>query len=558
MKKLLAILLSVLMLCTFIPFAAVSAADEATIEIYVEETELNAGDEFEVTVNLLNIPEPGLIGALVELDYDHDVMDLVWNWDEDEEDYLPAIEVGSKYNASSNKYISFGPQGTCLVNYMRSTATEKQVRYEEHFFTATFKIKDDAVSGNYTIGILDYSPKNMVSYGIVATNFAIEAATFTVNGTEPVCEHKYTNECDKVCALCGEETRPEAEHTYFYACDQYCQLCGEKTNPSAKHNVIHVEAVEATCAVPGNVEYWYCDACNCAWLDSMLQQMTNLMNVKVFKDHEVDNECDTDCNVCGAIIEPWHVREYGCSDVCSACGAQVEPHYPHLFEYACTTNCADCGIANPDVVDHDFVDGYCSVCGEMDAGFCIHEYWYPCDQYCMHCGELTNPDATHVYDDDADLECNSCGAIREIDITINVLIHTGVSVCADVNGLAFSFAVNVSGATVENFNEFVSGSIKGDYPLVSMGAIVSNAEGAQLDLDNVDGNVIKNVNAKLLMDADGTDGQITFAVRIIDIPNVGKNIAISAHPYFVYELDGVEYIAYGDVVSATYNNVANG
>ena len=163
MKKLLAILLSVLMLCTMIPFATVSAADEATIQIYVEETELNAGDEFQVTVNLLDIPEPGLIGALVELDYDHDAMDLVWNWDEDEEDYLPAIEVGSKYNASSNKYIKCGPQGTCLVNYMRETAKETQVRYEEHFYTATFVIKDDAISGDYTITVKDDSPKNMVS-----------------------------------------------------------------------------------------------------------------------------------------------------------------------------------------------------------------------------------------------------------------------------------------------------------------------------------------------------------------------------------------------------------
>ena len=559
MKKLLAILLSVLMLCTMIPFATVSAADEATIQVYVEETELNAGDEFEVTVNLLNIPEPGLIAALVQLDWDEDALEIVTYYDEDEEDYFNMIEVGDKYNASSGKYMSFGPAGTCNLTYKRPTAKENQTRYEEHFFTATFKVKDDAVSGDYTITLKGYNPKNFVRYGNLATDFAIEAATFTVNGTEPVCEHKYTYECDKICALCGEETRPEAEHTYFYACDQYCQECGEKTNPRADHNIIHAEAKPATCTELGNIEYWYCEHCDAAWLDEDLYLFTSLMAVRIPYAHEFTDDCDADCNICGLILEqPLHERAFACSTECSACGAAIEPTVPHDFEYPCSASCSYCGIANPDVVDHNFVDGYCSVCGEMDAGFCIHEYWYPCDQYCMYCGELTNPDATHVYDDDDDLECNSCGAIREIDITINVLIHTGISACADVDGLAFSFAVNVSTANVQNLNEFVSGSIKGDYPLLRMGAVVSNVEGAQLDLDSVDGKVIKDVNAKLLMDADGTDGQIAFAVRIKNIPNVGKGIAISAHPYFVYEMDGVEYVAYGDVVSGTYNNALNG
>ena len=128
MKKLLAVLLSALMLCAMIPFtaAAVTAADEPTIELIASAEEVNAGDEFEVEVNLLNLADTaGLISALVEIGFDSDVFELVTYFDEDEEMWLPSIEVGSKYNASSNKYIMFGQiyedtgiMKNCLVKYM--------------------------------------------------------------------------------------------------------------------------------------------------------------------------------------------------------------------------------------------------------------------------------------------------------------------------------------------------------------------------------------------------------------------------------------------------------
>ena len=82
MKKLLAILLSALLLCTMIPFATVSAADEPTI--VVSTLEANAGDEIQVEVKLLN--NPGVIAATVEILYDKNVMELLTYYDEDEED----------------------------------------------------------------------------------------------------------------------------------------------------------------------------------------------------------------------------------------------------------------------------------------------------------------------------------------------------------------------------------------------------------------------------------------------------------------------------------------
>ena len=186
MKKLLAILLSALMLCAMIPFATVAAEDAVTVEVVIEDEEINAGDEIEVTVNLLGLEDTaGLIYALVKIDYDPAVFELVTTFDEDEEVWLPPIEVGSKYNASSNKYITFGQidnetgkMENCLVKYTRSTASASQVRREEHFYTVTFKVKDDAVSGNYKFNVADNA--QLIYHGSVNASFSVENTSMSM------------------------------------------------------------------------------------------------------------------------------------------------------------------------------------------------------------------------------------------------------------------------------------------------------------------------------------------------------------------------------------------
>ena len=160
MKKFIAILLSALLLCAMIPFTTVAAADVINIELVAEETEVNAGDELVVEVLLNDIPSPGLIGALIEVEFDNDVFELVTSFDEDEEAWVAPIEVSSKYNASSNKYIMFSPideetgaMDRCLVKYMRATASATQTRKEASFYTVTFTVKDDAISGTYTLKV---------------------------------------------------------------------------------------------------------------------------------------------------------------------------------------------------------------------------------------------------------------------------------------------------------------------------------------------------------------------------------------------------------------------
>ena len=289
MKKLLAILTSALLLCTMIPFATVSATEITEPTIWVSTLEANAGDEIQVEVKLLN--NPGVIAATVEILYDHDVMELVTYYDEDEEMWLPQIEVGATYNASSNKYITFGPideetgvAKKCVVSYIRGTA--KSNCDNEDFFTATFKIKDDAISGTYPLA-LQVDPDDFFTLNFEPVEFDVAVGEITVIGADP------------------EPDVPACEHEYFTPCEQYCMHCGELTNPDASHNVVHAAAKAPTCAENGNLEHWYCDVCGAAWLDADCSKNTNLKAVKLpaTGEHTYDDEYDADCNVCGDIRE---------------------------------------------------------------------------------------------------------------------------------------------------------------------------------------------------------------------------------------------------------------
>ena len=320
MKKLLAILLSALLLCAMIPFATVSAADEPTI--VVSTLEANAGDEIQVEVKLLN--NPGVIAATVEILYDKDVMELVTYYDEEEEIWLPQIEVGSKFNASSNRYITFGPLGKCVVSYIRGTATSNVTN--ELFYTATFKIKDDAPSGTYPLTV-SYDPQNFFDKGFADVNFGKQDGSVTIG-----CAHANLDACTGICPDCDEVFEPtHGTITHVAAkaptCTEngniehwYCEACGSawldeartlNTNlkavilPALGHvSAVHIAARPSTCTENGNVEYWYCADCANAWLDGDYTLPINLRAVFLpLEDHTYDDKYDADCNVCGDIRE---------------------------------------------------------------------------------------------------------------------------------------------------------------------------------------------------------------------------------------------------------------
>ena len=96
-----------------------------------------------------------------------------------------------------------------------------------------------------------------------------------------------------------------------------------------------------------------------------------------------------------------------------------------------------------------------------------------------------------------------------------------------------------------------------EYSLVGMGAIVSNDADAELTRENIDGVQTIDVFAKYLWNLN--EDSASYAVRVIDIPEEGKDTTVYARAYFVIEVEGEQVVVYADdVAEQTYNGVLNG
>ncbi len=132
-------------------------------------------------------------------------------------------------------------------------------------------------------------------------------------------------------------------------------------------------------------------------------------------------------------------------------------------------------------------------------------------------------------------------------------------------GLAFKFEVEATSAQKDYENKYVesSGSVllgETEYTLVRMGAVMTNQasvgqSSADFTLDSVNGTKIIDIPAVYL--AGLTTEDVSFAVRILDIPQNHIGTSIYARPYYVYTENGEEVIVYGDIKSNTYAKVSN-
>jgi len=174
------------------------------------------------------------------------------------------------------------------------------------------------------------------------------------------------------------------------------------------------------------------------------------------------------------------------------------------------------------------------------AGDCVSDAEHPCqDGNCVNCGLPVSAEAQHVYGHDFDIDCNECGETREVDMPI---AFGGNSISEDVSGLAFKFTIRVEGMTVNGTTAVYDNATVGGYKLISMGAIVTN------------GTSSVDIPAVYLFGLD--ESTATYAVRIINIPAEHYDDTLTATPYWVTEIDGVETTIYGEAQANSYNAVA--
>lgn len=135
--------------------------------------------------------------------------------------------------------------------------------------------------------------------------------------------------------------------------------------------------------------------------------------VKAVSDHTYTNDCDTSCNVCGAVREVGdHVYDNDCDASCNICG-QTRTVSDHVYDNDCDASCNVCGAVR-EVGDHIYdndCDASCNICGQVRT-VGDHVYDNDCDKDCNLCGEERTV-GSHKYDDKCDATCNNCGFERK-------------------------------------------------------------------------------------------------------------------------------------------------
>ncbi|MBR3778112.1 MAG: carbohydrate binding domain-containing protein, partial [Clostridia bacterium] len=168
MKKLLAICLSVLLICAAMPFAFATASEEPTI--VVSDVEGKAGDTVTVTVDLKN--NPGLVSAVIRVGYDATALELV------------SLEVGEVY--AEARPVLNTKVNPLVVNFCDAIAEEDYTA--EEFAIITFKIKDDAAAGVYPFTLTCDYEGDFYNMKWDVIEFAEQVGAATVIGDEPAVE----------------------------------------------------------------------------------------------------------------------------------------------------------------------------------------------------------------------------------------------------------------------------------------------------------------------------------------------------------------------------------
>lgn len=214
------------------------------------------------------------------------------------------------------------------------------------------------------------------------------------------------------CSVC-EAKRLAADHVFASDCITACSVCGKtRTTLSSGEPAGHVWSTEWSYTAAGH--YHVCSRCNSK--DAVIS-------------HDYgDNACGTTCKDCSYTRTVTHTWESGWSydetyhyKKCtkSGCSARYQ-ETTHSYTNDCDTDCNICGATR--TTEHDFSGGYvsdatnhwkaCTKCGEKAYSGQHGFNQYECEAACNVCGRARN--VAHSFDNACDTTCNyGCGYTRE-------------------------------------------------------------------------------------------------------------------------------------------------
>ncbi len=212
-----------------------------------------------------------------------------------------------------------------LIDDLKITAADGTILVEDNFnvgigygMIAAYN-KDGCLSSEFVAEICDHTFVVQDTYEeLTCDKTKVEhpfrclacAEVFTVAHTPEDVEEK-------------EATCKEPGHT----AGTNCSVCGEILSGMqeiglAEHQIVHYDAIEATCNQDGQMEHWYCKECHVYWTDEALTQPTDLASILVEKTDvhkpvklpakpaEIGKTGLTEgskCSVCDKILEPQKV-----------------------------------------------------------------------------------------------------------------------------------------------------------------------------------------------------------------------------------------------------------
>ena len=167
MKKLLAICLSVLLICAAMPFAFATAAEEPTI--VVSDAEGKAGETVSVTVSLKN--NPGIVSARLFVGYDDSVLELL-------------EPTAGDFTAGGYSWGDWeNGQNPLAVNWCYTIGKDST---SELLATLNFRIKDDAPAGEYPFTLTIADPEDFYNGDWETIEFGSETGALTVVEDAPI------------------------------------------------------------------------------------------------------------------------------------------------------------------------------------------------------------------------------------------------------------------------------------------------------------------------------------------------------------------------------------
>lgn len=220
-------------------------------------------------------------------------------------------------------------------------------------------------------------PANIIYIGIQAFGNCKYIVIIIILGNPTICKDAFAG-CTLVTDLTLSdglmEKYSEVIETAFPDSSSLTEVKDSGGTTYHAHELTHTERTEATCTKEGNVEYWYCPACDKYFSDA---NGTTVILIIVIEITEHTYEA--------AVTEPTCTQQGYTTYTCSGCGDSYKDNYVaangHTWDDGVVTVEATC-------TEKGVITYTCTVCDEVKTeSIAANGHNYGSDGVCTDCGE---------------------------------------------------------------------------------------------------------------------------------------------------------------------------